>query len=327
MVVFKLKIEFFKRSLLFILLCSSFSIFSQSFQSTSIPLVKEVFNGKSIFVDFDNDGNLDLLVSGSEDFFTIKTRIYKNVGLGNFEEMAQLPGIFYGDVDATDYDGDGFIDILLVGATNSLGAPIGTKFYKNKGLFTFQEVSNGLPNLRSGIVKFGDYDNDGDADIWLDGIVASERIHEIYRNDAGQFAAIGLNIKYGDQGNIAWQDYDLDGDLDFVFFSNLNPIAIYKNLGDDLFVPFYIEHSGSSITNIDWGDYNNDGKPDLVLLGAHRNSQMAEVLILKNTGNDNFENLVVGTIEGSPYSYGNLNFVDVDSNGDLDIVNPFVIFF
>ncbi len=72
--------------------------------------------------DFDNDGDLDLLMSASLDFSNSVTRIYRNDG-GVFTQLQpDLPGTWSGGAAWGDYDADGYLDIAITGYTNNYGS-------------------------------------------------------------------------------------------------------------------------------------------------------------------------------------------------------------
>ena len=125
------------------------------------------------FLDFDNDGWMDLYLvnSGPADFFTPKTplrnALYKNNRDGTFTdvtEKAGVPGGTFGMGAAVgDYDNDGYPDLLVT----SYGK---CTLYHNNGNGTFTDVTKraGLeaPGWTTSAVWF-DYDNDGKLDLFL----------------------------------------------------------------------------------------------------------------------------------------------------------------
>lgn len=131
----------------------------------SLPVIE---NGSAAWGDYDNDGYLDILISGDEGSTKI-TKIFHNNGNGNFtvESNAILIGLDYSSVAWGDYDNDGYLDILISGDSNS---GLITKVYHNNGDRSFTEVTGiSLKGLKEGNVSWGDYDNDGDIDILMNG--------------------------------------------------------------------------------------------------------------------------------------------------------------
>jgi len=101
---------------------------------------------------------------------------------------------------------------------------------------TFSKINAGLIGIEDGSVDWGDYDNDGDLDILLTGHSDTGTITKIYRIDPGVFNDINDGI-IGDledinRSTVAWGDYDNDGDLDLLFFGEINSdkaAFIYRN--------------------------------------------------------------------------------------------------
>jgi hypothetical protein len=70
---------------------------------------------KPAWGDYDNDGRLDILLTGS----TNVAQIWRNTGNGFSNINASLPGVAYSSVAWGDYDNDGRLDVLLTGQTTS----------------------------------------------------------------------------------------------------------------------------------------------------------------------------------------------------------------
>lgn len=72
-------------------------------------------NGSVSFVDYDNDGDMDMMLTGSDSLWTPRTLLYENTGTG----LAYVPNSFSGmassSADWGDFDGDGDEDLLLTG--------------------------------------------------------------------------------------------------------------------------------------------------------------------------------------------------------------------
>ena len=126
--------------------------------------------------DYDNDGYLDIIVSGYAGNRTYITKVYHNNGGGTFSEIdADLPGVGHGSSEWGDYDNDGDLDILLTGQSD-FRTNI-SQIYSNNGNGTFSSINAGLASVFGSSI-WGDYDNDGDLDILLKSGV-------VYRNDGG----------------------------------------------------------------------------------------------------------------------------------------------
>ena len=219
--------------------------------------------------DFDNDGNLDLFVTGYGG-----NALYRGRGDCTFEDVTDKAGVRGGGFSTgaawADYDRDGYVDLFVSRYVrvdmNNLPVPGSTKFcqfkgvavqcgpwgmegetdllYHNRGDGTFEEVSKKAgvddPDKYYGLgVTWGDYDNDG----WPDLFVADDATpnHLYHNNHDGTFtddamvAGIALNGEgqaLGSMG-VAWGDYDHSGRLSmFVTEFADQPNTLYHNQGE-----------------------------------------------------------------------------------------------
>ena len=135
-----------------------------------------------------------------------------------------LPEIMAGGAGFLDYDGDGWLDIYLV-QSGHMGAPddqLTNRLYHNNGDGTFTDVTNtanvGDTGYGMGCAA-GDYDNDGDIDLYLTNLGANV----LYMNNGdGTFTDMTNRTAVNDPGwstSAAFVDYDADGDLD-LFVTN-----------------------------------------------------------------------------------------------------------
>ncbi|MFC1573445.1 FG-GAP-like repeat-containing protein, partial [Candidatus Eisenbacteria bacterium] len=131
--------------------------------------------------DYDNDGDLDILLTGEDVGGTYISRVYRN-DAGLFTDIGTgLEGVRRGSVAWGDYDNDGDLDILLTGESE-VWHYISRAYRNDAGLFT--DIGAGLQGVEFSSVAWGDYDNDGDLDILLTGEVGGfPFISRVYRND------------------------------------------------------------------------------------------------------------------------------------------------
>ncbi len=134
---------------------------------------KGVYQSYLAFGDYDNDGDLDLAVSGYDDLSNRRLILFKNNN-GNFTED-QNPmggtdkGVYYSSIAFGDYDNDGDLD-LAVGGWDDLGNKRLILFKNDNGNFTeAQNPMGGTDGVRYSSIAFGDYDNDGDLDLAVSG--------------------------------------------------------------------------------------------------------------------------------------------------------------
>jgi hypothetical protein len=129
--------------------------------------------------DYDDDGDLDILLSGVAGITgPYTTEVWRNDGGGSFALASSAPtGIIESSVAWGDYDDD--LDILLSGHTGS--GPV-TEVWRNAGGDSFTPVGATLAGVYYGSAAWGDYDNDGDLDILLAGNSGSGLVTEIWRS-------------------------------------------------------------------------------------------------------------------------------------------------
>lgn len=136
-----------------------------------------------------------------------------------------------------------------------------------------------LPEDMGSGLSWGDYDNDGDPDLFLvnfQGAIA-EPVSDgtslgrpaLYRNEGnGRFTEVAkmAGVDRPSYGlGAAWGDYDNDGDLD-LYITNYGPNILYRNNGDGTFSDVAASAGvgdGRFSAGCVWGDYNNDGHIDL----------------------------------------------------------------
>jgi hypothetical protein len=170
------------------------AIFSPSGNTAFIP----VQFGVVATIDVENDGDLDIIASGSKEDGMALTALYLNDGMGNFS--ADTDNVFVqlsaNDVDVADTDNDGDMDILMSGATDSFG--VFTLLYANDGNGQFTEIETDLQDTFAGANAIADLDNDGDQDILIIG------------SQAGGIANI-FNIVYENIGDNVFMPTDTIG--------------------------------------------------------------------------------------------------------------------
>jgi len=294
-------------------------------EQTGISLLG-VQNGSTVWGDYDNDGYLDILLSGNSGSYV--TKIYRNNKDNTFSEQTGigLTGVTYSSAAWGDYDNDGDLDILLTGTKDGSSSGAISKIYRNNGNNTFTERDKiAIANVFSGSSAWGDYDNDGDLDILLTGTTngsSTGAISRIYRNinDSTFTEQSGIALQGVISGSAAWGDYDNDGYLDILLTgqSPSGPISkVYRNNGNNGF----LEQSGISLPTVinssaAWGDYDNDGNLDILLTGTSGASNISR--IYRNNGDNTFSLQSNITLSGA--NSGSAIWSDYDSDGHLDII-------
>jgi hypothetical protein len=213
--------------------------------------------------------------------------------IGYFPEVAALAGInnseLSGGAIVEDFDGDGLLDVML----SSSGPLDPMHFYHNNGDGTFADRTKeaGLGDEIGGLnLVLTDYNNDGHPDVlvlrgaWWKKF-GMYPLSLLRNNGDGTFDDVteeaGL-MTAGPTQTAAWADYDGDGWLDFFVShesgpepgaSNVHLCQLFHNNHDGTFTEVAAPGSGAGVgalgsnlgyvKGVAWGDYNNDGRPDL----------------------------------------------------------------
>ncbi len=271
--------------------------------------------------DYDNDGDLDILMTGNTNPFTFAytSKIYRN-DAGTFVDIgANLADVSDGSVAWGDYDNDGDLDALLTGKWVDGPDVVRTSNLYRNDAGTFIFVSSGLADVEDSSVDWGDMDNDGDLDILLTGNDGNSHFTGVYRNDGGSgFTEVGASIVYVSGGSGKWGDMDNDGDLDFLIAGQSASGAIarvYRNDGLGGFV--YAWNLGAlSQADVAWGDYNNDGWLDILITG--HNGINPELKLFKNDQDGSFTEVTSTGLDA--VQNGSIAWGDMDNDGDLDVL-------
>ncbi len=236
--------------------------------------LEALHSGAAAWGDYDNDGDLDLLLSGVNAPGERHTILYRNDGDGRFTDAGvDLRGGAFGDAGWGDYDNDGDLDLLLSGVSDEAG--FGAAVYRHDGDGRFTDLGASLDDAAFGAAAWGDYDGDGDLDLLLSGGVLTLRFFDtttrLYENRNGAFTDTEAGLPGLLAGTAAWGDYDDDGDLDLLLSGAEEPegrrtARLLRNDGDGVFVTsaFLI---GAMFGASDWGDYDGDGDLDLLTSG------------------------------------------------------------
>jgi hypothetical protein len=308
----------------------------------------DAFNlsGGAVAEDFDHDGYLDLLVSTYDPAGPI--RLFINNEDGTFSDRsteAGLTGLFGGlNMVQGDYDNDGDADVLaLRGAWMGINGRHPRSLLRNEDDGTFTDVTFevGLGQLLAPTqtASWGDYDNDGDLDLYIgnesneDLAVPSQLL--VNRGD-GTFedaaAAAGVTNDRWAKG-VVWGDYDADRFPD-LYVSNLDgDNRLYHNNRDgtftDLAPSLGVTRPKTSFPTWFW-DVDNDGALDIYVaaydaliedlaasyLGLPTDAQLAS--LYKGDGRGGFRDVASEWNLDRPSAPMGANFGDLDNDGYLD---------
>ncbi|MFO1077312.1 MAG: CRTAC1 family protein [Planctomycetota bacterium] len=302
--------------------------------------------------DYDNDGDLDLLVlRGAWWYETGKhpNSLLQNDGKGHFRDVAFLCGIAGDENFPTqaaawaDYDNDGDLD-LYVGNENSTRAPSPSQLFRNNGDGTFTDVARaaGVTDDRyAKAVAWGDIDGDGDPDLYVSNQDGDNRLYE-NRGD-GTFVDVAPTRRVVDpqHGFPCWFfDCDNDGALDLFaanYDTGVGHVAAHllgKDLGQGRPRLYHGDGKGmftevgvaagltypSNPMGANFGDYDGDGYPDIYLGTGDPNYQsLVPNLLYHNVGGARFADVTVPSGTGHLQKGHGIAFADLDGDGDLDI--------
>jgi len=276
----------------------------------------------ALFADYDNDGRLDLYVATDG-----RDVLYRNLGDGKFQEVAATAGI--GETDPgyaarfIDLDLEGDLDLFLANAAAN-------RVYRNNGDGTFAEMAGvmGLSanNVKSRDAAFGDFDDDGDVDLFVVNENASNALYTNLRQGRFQDTtkASGL-ASQGGAGAVTMGDYNNDGYPDlFVTSRTGGEYCLYRNKGDGTFEKD--TRSKEMLATLrqvigldaEFFDFDNDGYLDLLIVGQSLKPGGRGVWFFHNDGtgrfNDTSKILPPEIVAGR-----RLALADYNEDGDLDI--------
>ena len=301
-----------------------------------------------IWGDWNNDGLLDFYsISGGKG--EKGDKLWKQTNVGKFIDVTKKAGGVKNDFSTEgagwgDANSDGFLDLYLANYENwKEHSYYPDEFYLCKGGERFEEVSQKAGMMppfnqnRAGRgVNWGDFDNDGDLDIF----VSNYRLQEnfLWRNNGdGTFTNVACLLGVaGDENDgwwghtigSSWGDYDNDGDLDLItanlahprYIEFSNKTKLYENLGppDYRFVDRRAE-AGIKYeeTHSDplWADFDGDGDLDLYITSVYKDRKS---FLYENLGNGKFKDVTYLSATRVFNGWG-CAASDFDNDGDVDL--------
>jgi hypothetical protein len=261
-----------------------------------------IYNGAGVAVgDMNNDGLADIMLTGN----MTPNKLYLNKGNLQFEDVTQKAGVqgrskWKTGVVMADVNGDGLLDIYVCYSGPGTDAERANELYINNG------VQNGIPVFKESAKEYGldapgtftttasffDMDNDGDldmfmvnhADMFFNPFFNSTKLrstrhpkfgNRLYRNDNGLFTDIsaeagidgsglnfGLSVAVSDINNDGWADLYVTNDYDerdFLYLNNHN--GTFREA-----LTSAAAHMSEFAMGSDIADFNNDNRPDIMVL-------------------------------------------------------------
>ena len=266
--------------------------------------------------------------------------------LAPFTEIAPEAGIFNlkpaGGVIVDDFDNDGLFDVII-----STWDPCGSLAYfhnDGNGLFSDYSLRSGLDQQFGGLnIVQTDYNNDGWLDVlvirggWMQGY-GRMPMSLLHNNGDNTFTDVtgssGLGSPAFPRNSASWADFDVDGDLDLFACGESEPVTwigdpskggsatlypsqLYRNNGNGTFTDIALR---AGVTNdryckgSAWGDYDNDGDPDLYVSNFRGDNRL-----YRNLGDGTFVDVAPALGATGPLQSFATWFWDFDNNGCLDI--------
>jgi hypothetical protein len=268
-----------------------------------------------------------------------------------------LPEIMGGGAALFDMDNDGDLDLYLVqsGSLSSPDKAPGNRLYRNRGDGTFEDVTTGSGADVAGYgmgVAAGDFDNDGNVDLYVTNLGANVLLKGDGRGHFTDVTAKAGVASSGWSTSAAFLDYDADGYLDLfvVHYLHWQPASevecysltgvrdycsprtydlpssatLYHNNGDGTFTDVS-DRAGlrAAVGNglgVVAGDVNGDGRIDIFVANDGTPNQL-----WINKGDGRFEDaaLVMGCaidLDGKPKAGMGVHMADVDGDGDDDLL-------
>jgi hypothetical protein len=270
-------------------------------------------------VDLDGDDDLDLALGswwGNDIGTSSIDLLCQNEGAGTFHEAGAAGGLEPGSrtwqYHAADFDLDGAVDLFA-----SQDSFDHSRLYRNIGPWSLDDVglASGVTGLAPDMgIAVGDYDNDGDFDVYVTDITISvpacntqqpAGLNRLFRNELVPSGTLGFTevantagvANVGYSWGCVWLDYDNDGDLDLAAASQDCESRLFRNDGAGGFqsvgasLGFSPSVSGGGLVAL---DHDRDGDLDLLLVDSH-----GPPLLYRNDGG-NLNNWIVVKPVGKP---------------------------
>lgn len=307
-----------------------------------------------LFADYDNDGAPDLFITRNGWHGPGPNTLYRNEGNGTFLDVTQAAGVAdsgsslgasWGDVN-----GDGRLDLFVANGIAGDGSASRLYLGRKDGRFRDVAAAAGIRVDRCTGGAFGDYDNDGDLDLYVATYGTSGTL---YRNDTPRGAAEAVFVDVTRRAGTQYPpfgyfpfflDYDNDGDLD-LFCAEMsdyetalyslvtgharrdkNRPALYRNEGDGTFADMtYQAGLGRSYGTggAHCGDVDSDGYPDIYLAtGGPEVARLQPHALLLNQRDGTFVDIAPAAGLSQLRKGHGVTFADYDGDGDQDIYVP-----
>lgn len=203
----------------------SYDKFSDSFEQTDltdqISDIGRIKGPAFDFGDYDNDQDIDIIISGDKIVGTSITKIFKNITLPGEKEISLeasdeiITGVSNGSTDFIDFDSDGDLDILLSG-TNDTGVDV-FELLLNDQSGEWPSVPTNLDPMKNTNVDLGDFNGDGYIDMLISGESSNGKLTKLLEyTPASGFIDSDFDVSDIVDARVEFGDLDGDEDLDFI---------------------------------------------------------------------------------------------------------------
>jgi enediyne biosynthesis protein E4 len=233
--------------------------------------------------DVNGDGSIDFFVGGAVNF-SGKIFMQGDKGFFKSKNLTDSARKFEEDMDCILFDADKDNDLDLLITYGDSQQPENSiyyepKLYINDGKGNFTLKANAIPSevkVMAGTVSAGDYDNDGDLDLFIGGRVTKQYPVAprsfILQNDNGVFSDVTEKVcaslqRPGMITSSAWTDFDNDGQVDLIVAGEWMPVRFFKNNHGKL--QDVTSNTGLDLMNGMWrslavADIDSDGDMDII---------------------------------------------------------------
>jgi len=298
----------------------------------TVPSLAGGFTEGVNWVDFDNDGDLDIFAARTNG----SNALYRNDGNWSFVE--QKAGDLSTDSSTSsmacwaDLDDDGWLDVFVVNRGGENDA-----LYRNLNGRTFERISDSAVGRAGGDGRscvFADLDGDDDPDLYVGNFIdtsteppTKQRNYQYFNagnftftEQGGGHAVESRALTYGTSA----ADADNDGDLD-LFVTNIgngDQNHLYLNDGDG---SLHLHQAGFAAPvrtpskGHTWGDFDLDGDIDVAIANGTEGTEHVQNQLYLNDGAANFTAVVGGEFVTNANISAGIAWADIDADGDLDL--------
>ncbi len=204
----------------------------------------------------------------------------------------------------------------------STGEYISKILRNDNGGNVFTDIGAQLTGFQTASACWVDYNNDGQLDACLSGDSGGGIMTKLYRNQGGTFTEVPFTFFGLAAGQVQWADLDNDGDMDLLesgMDQNVDGhVIIYRNDGNDQFTRLDILENNLINTSSAIADYDNDGWPDIIVMGKVPGCGGTAATVLYH--NEWFMNFFQAGTDIAGFKNGSVQFGDYNNDGYSDLI-------